>query len=68
MGGLLMVTISESNRTGIDGKIAAQQVLDEMAGGNRPFLLGYAAKAMIERGEFGAYEIGFFQHLAERLA
>lgn len=53
---------SEDNRTGRD---LAKKLIEDMRDREAPFLLGHTVKAMIERGRYGAIEIGFFQQISE---
>ena len=61
------MTRQQTNNQKFDGRFAAMELIDQMATGPRPLLLGYTVKIMIEKGEFGSFEIGFFQALAERV-
>jgi hypothetical protein len=55
---------STDNRT---GRHYAKNVVRFVCAGPRPTILGLMVKAMIEKGEFGGVEVGFFQEIAEML-
>lgn len=57
-------TWTESNQR---GRSAADSIVGAMRESGNPLLLGRACQAMIEVGQFGGVQVGFFHRLAERL-
>lgn len=49
------------------GREEASALVERMKTEDAPFLLGHRVKQMIEGGNYGAYEIGFFQGIASNL-
>lgn len=51
-----------------EGRRQAAELIAKLQDGDRPFLLGDAIKAMIEKGTYGGVEVGFCQRIAAELS
>lgn len=60
-------TLDWSNLNAI-GREEAAALVDIIRLENVPFLLGHRVKSMIETGEYGGKEVGFFAYIAEELS
>lgn len=49
------------------GRREAIEVVELIRAEDIPFVLGHRVKIMIERGEFGGREVGFFHYIATEL-
>jgi hypothetical protein len=49
------------------GRLQAKELIDRIKGEQAPILLGSTIKTMIERGVYGAVEVGFLHAIAVEL-